>query len=168
MPHDDPLRENLLRLLSGGGAHAPVEAALAGWPAPLRGVRPARQPHTAWRLLEHLRIAQWDILEFCRDPEHVSPAWPEGYWPEGDEPPDPQAWDRARASFLRDLEAMKALVADPSQDLLARIPHTEGATLLREALLVADHNAYHQGQLVLLRRLLGLAAHAEPTGGEPA
>jgi hypothetical protein len=106
-------------------------------------------------LLEHLRIAQWDILEFSRDGRHVSPPFPEGYWPSGDAPPDEEAWERSVSAFRADLKAMEALVADPSTDLFAPIPHGQGQTVLREALLVADHNAYHLGQLVLLRRLLG-------------
>ena len=129
---------------------------LDDWPPELRGVKPEGQPHTAWRLLEHLRLAQWDILEFSRNPEHVSPDWPEGYWPDTDGPPDDDAWDRTRAAFDADLEAMAALVEDPANDLFTPIPWGDGQTLLREALLVADHNAYHQGQLAVVRRLVGL------------
>lgn len=153
---DDALREHVLYLLQGGGAHAPIDTVLADWPPPLRGAKPEGQPHTAWRLLEHLRIAQSDILEFSRNPEHVSPAWPAGYWPETDAPPDEGSWDRSVAAFRADLQAMQALVADPHADLYAPLPHGDGQTLLREALLVADHNAYHQGQLAVLRRLLDL------------
>ncbi len=103
-----------------------------------------------------MRIAQWDILQFCIDPGHVSPKWPEGYWPEGDAPPDPGAWDRTIAGFLADRQAMLDLVTNPETDLFARLPHGDGQTVLREALLVADHNAYHLGQLVAVRRLLGV------------
>ncbi len=149
------LRDHLLYLLRGGGAHLNFDAAVADLPAELRGAKPAGQPHTPWRLLEHLRIAQWDILEFSRDARHVSPPFPAGYWPAGDAPPDAAAWDRSAAAFRADLKAMQDLVADPATDLFAPIPHGEGQTVLREALLVADHNAYHLGQLVLLRRLLG-------------
>ena len=149
------LREHLLYLLRGGGAHLDFEKAIAGLPPDLRGARPAGVPHSPWRLLEHLRIAQWDILEFSRNPRHVSPAFPDGYWPQGEAPPDPGAWDRSVDAFRADLRAMAALVADPSTDLFARIPHGDGQTVLREALLVADHNAYHLGQLVVVRRLLG-------------
>ena len=156
MADDHDLRDHVLYLLRGGGAHAPIDTVLTDWPAHLRGVKPEGQPHTAWRLLEHLRIAQWDILEFSRDPAHVSPAWPAGYWPQSDAPPDEAAWDESRAAFRADLAAMEALVADPSVDLFAPIPHGDGQTLLREALLLADHNAYHQGQLAMLRRLLGV------------
>jgi hypothetical protein len=128
---------------------------VAGLPAELRGAKPPGQPHTPWRRLEHLRLAQWDILRFCMDPGHVSPDFPDGYWPSGDEPPDPGAWDRSVESFRADLRAVRDLVADPASDLLAPLPHGQGQTLLREALLVADHNAYHLGQLVLVRCLLG-------------
>lgn len=155
MDHDRSLRDHLLYLLGGGGAHADFEATVAGLPAELRGTKPPGAPHSPWQLLEHLRLAQWDILEFSRDAQHVSPPWPEGYWPESEAPPDDGAWARSVAAFRADLEAMKALVADPASDLHARIPHGDGQTLLREALLVADHNAYHLGQLVLVRRLLG-------------
>jgi hypothetical protein len=157
---DKALREHVDYLLAGGGAHLDFDKAVAGLPPELRGVPAPNTPHTAWRLVEHLRIAQWDILEFSRNPKHVSPDWPAGYWPAGDAPPDPTAWDRTVAAFRADLAAMRALVNDPTTDLFARIPHGDGQTVLREALLVADHNAYHLGQLVTVRRLLG-AWHAE-------
>jgi hypothetical protein len=149
------LRENLLELLKGGGAHLDFEKAIAGLPTTLRGAKTTGVPHTPWRLLEHLRIAQRDILEFTRNPQHRSPPWPEGYWPAGDAPPDNLAWDRSVAAFRADLQAMQDLVADPSTDLFTPLPHGDGQTTLREALLVADHNAYHLGQLVVIRRLLG-------------
>ena len=149
------LREHLLYLLKGGGAHLNFDKAIADLPAELRGAKPPGVPHTPWRLLEHLRIAQRDILEFTRDPSHVSPPWPEAYWPAGDAPPDDGAWERSAAAFRADLRAMQDLVTDPATDLFAPLPHGEGQTALREALLVADHNAYHLGQLVVVRRLLG-------------
>jgi len=152
---DHALREHLLYLLGGGGAHLGFDEAVAGLPGNLRGVKPPSLPFSAWRLLEHMRIAQWDIVEFSVNPKHVSPAWPDGYWPEGDAPPDDAAWEKSVQQFRRDLERMQALVANPRTDLYAPIPHGEGQTILREALLVADHNAYHLGQLVLVRRLLG-------------
>jgi hypothetical protein len=155
MDKDKALREHRLYLLRGGGAHLDFEAAVADLPADLRGVKPVGLPHSPWRLLEHLRICQWDILEFSRNPRHVSPQFPEGYWPKGDGPPDAAAWDRSVEAFRADLQAMEDLVADPATDLFARIPHGQGQTILREALLVADHNAYHLGQLVVVRRLLG-------------
>lgn len=149
------LREHVLFLLEGGGAHINFEQAIGGLGAELRGVNPEGLPFTAWRLLEHLRISQRDILEFSRNPKHVSPKWPEGYWPAGDAPPDEAAWERSVDAFRADLRAMQGLVRTGTTDLFARIPHGDGQTILREALLVADHNAYHFGQLVLLRRLLG-------------
>jgi uncharacterized damage-inducible protein DinB len=149
------LRDHLLYLLRGGGAHLHFDAAIDGLPAKLRGARPAGIPHSPWRLLEHLRIAQWDILEFSRNPQHVSPKFPDGYWPAGDAPPDADAWERSVQAFRADLQAMCDLVADEGTDLFAPIPHGEGQTILREALLVADHNAYHLGQLVVVRRALG-------------
>ena len=142
-------------MLRGGGAHLDFESAIADLAVELRGAKPAGLPHTPWRLLEHMRIAQWDILEFSRNPRHVSPSFPDGYWPQGDAPPDLGAWDRSIEGFRTDLRAMQDLVADRATDLFAPLPHGEGQTLLREALLVADHNAYHLGQLVVVRRLLG-------------
>lgn len=155
MKGDRAVREHLRDLLGGGHAHVDFERAIADLPAELRGARPQGLPHTPWRPVEHMRIAQRDILRFSIDPAHVSPEFPDGYWPEGDAPPDPGAWDRAVAAFRADLKAMMDLVADPRTDLLAPIPHGQGQTVLREALLVADHNAYHLGQLVTVRRLLG-------------
>jgi uncharacterized damage-inducible protein DinB len=155
MDRDKALRDHLLWLLHKGDAHPDFEAAIADLPIELRGVRPAGVPHTPWRLLEHLRICQWDILEFSRDARHVSPTFPDGYWPQGDAPPDAAAWDRSVAGFRADWQAMCDLVADPKNDLFAPIPHGQGQTMLREALLVADHNAYHIGQMVVVRRALG-------------
>jgi len=145
----------VLYVLRGGGAHISVEEALTDWPVNLRAVKPAGAAHTAWQLLEHMRIAQWDILEFSRNAKYVSPEFPSGYWPATEAPPDASAWEKSLEAFRADLKAMEELVKDPKTDLFARIPHGEGQTILREALLVADHNAYHLGQLVMLRRLLG-------------
>jgi uncharacterized damage-inducible protein DinB len=149
------LREHLLDLLAGRDAHADFAAAFARVPVDLRGARPAGVEHSLWELLEHLRIAQWDILAFTRDPRHISPAFPDGYWPQGAAPPDEDAWDRALATFARDLEELRDLARDPALDLLAPLPHGQGQTPLREILVAADHNAYHLGQVVALRRLLG-------------
>ena len=151
----DALRMHLLELLEGGGAHVGFDLAVADMPVNLRGVKLLSQPHTPWRLLEHMRLAQWDILEFVRNAQHESPPWPEGYWPIDDAPPSSAAWSASVKSFRRDLDELKALVADASADLLRPLPHGQGQTLAREALLAADHTAYHLGQLVLLRRLLG-------------
>lgn len=152
---DRILREQLLALLTGGHAHADFEAAIKGLPGDLRGKTPKGAEHSPWQLLEHLRIAQWDILEFSRDAKHKSPKWPEEYWPAKPQPPDEKAWDKSVRAFRRDRKAMCKLVADPATDLYAPIPHGDGQTILREAMLAADHNAYHTGQLILVRRLLG-------------
>jgi hypothetical protein len=152
---DSSLRKHLVYLLQGGGAHVSFDAAVARFPAALRGTTPAGAQHSAWQLIEHMRIAQWDILEFSRNPAHVSPEFPAGYWPATEAPPTARAWNHTLRTFRADLQAMIALVTKPTTDLFARIPHGDGQTILREALLVADHNAYHLGELVLLRRLLG-------------
>jgi DinB family protein len=149
------LREHVLYLLRGGGAHVDFDKGVANIPVKLRGKKPAGLPHTAWGLVEHMRLAQSDILDFCRNPKYVELEFPAGYWPKSDAPPSAAAWDKCLKSFRADLKAMQHLVAGPSIDLLAPIPHGQGQTILREALLVADHNAYHLGQLVDLRRLLG-------------
>ena len=149
------LREHVAYVLGGGGAHAGFDQAVEKMPEPLRGVRPEGAAHSAWELVEHMRIAQWDILEFSRNSGYASPQWPEGYWPKSAAPPDPAAWDRSVTRFRADLKALRELVEDPATDLFARISHGDGQTVLREALLAADHNAYHIGELVLLRRLLG-------------
>jgi hypothetical protein len=153
--HEQILRKHLLELLQGGGAHAKFDDAIEGLPPKLRGAKPPNFPHSAWMILEHLRIAQWDILEFSRDSKHKSPKWPEGYWPKAESPSDAAAWENSIEDFRADLKEMEDLVADPKTDLFARIPWGEGQTILREALLVADHNAYHVAQIVDVRRLLG-------------
>ena len=155
MGSEQALREHLVYLLEEGGAHLGFDEAVADWPAKLRGVRPAGAEHTAWQLVEHLRIAQWDILEFSRNGKHVSPQFPAGYWPATAEVPDDGAWDASIAAYRADHAAMVKLVKNPATDLFARIPWGDGQTILREALLAADHAAYHIGQLVLLRRMLG-------------
>jgi DinB family protein len=154
-PYSKQLREHIVYLLNGGGAHARFDDAVKDIPENLRGVRPNGLPHTAWMLLEHLRLAQLDILEFSRNSKHSSPQWPEGYWPEAEAPPSAAAWNKSIQQFRKDLKAMQNLVANPKTDLYARIPWGDGQTILREALLLADHNAYHLGQLVDVRRLLG-------------
>lgn len=154
MSQDDrSLRQQLRELLTGEHAHVGFDAAVADLPPRFRGVKPDGADHTPWQLLEHLRIALWDILEFSRDPQHVSPKWPQGYWPKTGAPPDDGAWDKSVESFQKDLEAMAEL-ADQG-DLYTPFPWGKGQTLLREILLAADHNAYHVGQLLLVRKLLG-------------
>ena len=139
---DQSLRDHLLYLLQGGGAHATFDAAMGDWPVQLAAAQIANFPHSAWMLLEHMRIAQWDILEFSRNPKHISPAWPQGYWPSSEAPPSSKAWKASMAAFKKDLQAMAGLVADRKTDLYARIPWGDGQTILREWLLLADHNAY--------------------------
>jgi len=153
---DKLLREHVLYLLDGGGAHVDFDHAIGDWPVQLAGAKVANFPHTAWMLLEHMRIAQWDILEFSRNPRHASPKWPEGYWPATETQPTEKAWKDSPTTFKRDLRAMEQLVANPRVDLYARLPWGDGQTVLREALLLADHNSYHLGQLVMLRRCIGI------------
>ena len=154
--HDRLLRDHLLYLIKDGGAHAHFDDAMGDWPVQLAGVKVANFPHTAWMLLEHMRLAQWDILEFSRNPKHISPKWPEGYWPASEAPPSEKAWQASMAAFRKDLRAVERLVVDPATDLYASIAWGDGQTILREALLVADHNAYHLGQLVMLRKSIGI------------
>jgi len=152
---DDKLRKQLAHVLSWGEAHQTFEAAVADFPVKLRGVRPQGLPYSAWELLEHMRIAQWDMLEFSRNPKHVSPDFPSGYWPASPEPPNAEAWDESVRQFQADREALAKLALDPKQDLVTPFAHGDGQTLLREVLLTADHNSHHLGQLILVRRLLG-------------
>ena len=156
MRKQESLRNHLVGLLEGGQAHITFDAAIKNWPAKLRGIRPKGAAHSPWEVLEHMRIAQWDILEFTRNPKHVSPKFPDGYWPKTPAPPSAKAWDNAIESFRADLRAMIRLVQNKNTDFLAPLPHGTGQTVLREALLVADHNAYHLGELLLLGRLLGV------------
>jgi DinB superfamily len=153
--NDGALRRHLRDLLGGENAHTNFRKAVADFPVDMRGTKAMGVPYTAWQLLEHLRIAQWDILEFSCNSKHLSPPWPEGYWPSSDTPPVAAAWDRSVKAFSADLERMQKLVQNPRTDLFAKIPRGDGQTILRETLLVADHNAYHIGQIVLLRRFLG-------------
>lgn len=152
---EESLRKHLIELLKGGSAHAKFEDVVKGFPAKLQGAKPEKYPHTPWMLLEHLRLAQWDILEFSRNAKHKSPKWPEGYWPKTEAPPSATAWNKSVQQFRDDLKALEELVANPKTDLFAPIPWGEEQTILREALLVADHNAYHVAQLVDVRRMLG-------------
>ena len=149
------LRGQLSRALDWGEAHVDWKKAVKGVPAKDQGKRPKGSPHSPWELLEHMRIATWDILEFSRDAKHKSPEWPREYWPKKPTPPTASAWQKSVKALEHDLEQMKELVNDPKMDLTAPIAGGSGQTILREALLIADHNAYHLGQLVIMRRLLG-------------
>lgn len=155
MDPQDPLRRHLLDLLGAETAHPGFDRAVGGLHESFLGEKPPGSPHTPWRLVEHMRIAQWDILQFCTDPAHVSPDFPAGYWPSGDAPPDDLAWEQTLRQFQADLDTFRDLVSDPERDLYAPVRKGQHETWLREALLIADHNAYHIGQLIEVRRLLG-------------
>jgi|SRR5579864_824929 len=156
MTNDAALRKHVVALLDGGQAFAKLDEIVGDFPARQRGEIPKGLPHSAWMLLEHMRIAQWDILDFSRNPKYKAMKWPDEYWPKTPAPPHAAAWDQSVKSFHDDLEAMKTLVSDPKTDLFAKISWGEGQTILREALLVADHNSHHLGQLIDVRRLLGI------------
>lgn len=155
MSADKVVRQQLLSLLSGGNAHMGFDAAVARFPVEHINRKPPRVSYTPWHLLEHIRIAQWDILEFIRNPDHISPDWPEGYWPSPDEQADEAQWEKTIDEFRADMKALQDLVADPNTDLFGSIPHAEGYTILREILVVADHNAYHIGEFAILRQVMG-------------
>ena len=154
MTNDASLRAHLLTLLDNDNAHLRFDDAVKDFPVELRGKRPAGAPHSPWELLEHLRIAQSDILEFTRDASFVSPVFPAGYWPSSEAPPNDTAWDESVAAFRKDRQAMIDLLGDESIDLHQRIPPGTGQTVLREILVAADHNAYHLGQLATVRQIL--------------
>lgn len=151
---DDSIRKHVLYLLRGGGAHQSLDDLIRSFPADLCGRRIEGLPYTPWQVLEHMRLAQWDILEFSRDADHVSPEFPKGYWPKPDEPGSRALWEQTVEQFRSDLHEMEALVEDPSTDLYAKIPHGDGQTILREALLIVDHNAYHLGALAVMERIV--------------
>ncbi len=145
------LREHLLELLEGKSAHIDLETVLKDFPIEAKNAKFENIPHTAWELLEHIRIAQWDILEFSRDKNHISPEFPKGYWNKKEA--SVEDWEKSVRQILEDLQAMRDLISDSETDLFAKISHGSGQTILREALLVADHNAYHLGQIVLIWRM---------------
>jgi hypothetical protein len=159
MANDTAIRENLIWLLEGGHAHAKFDEAVAGLPAERAGIRPKGASHSAWEILEHMRIAQNDILRFSLSADYVSPDWPEGYWPVGPAPELEGGWGQSIRDFRKDLAEFISLIRDPARDLYKKFPWGTGQTLLREALLIADHNSYHLGELVLVRRLLGIWTH---------
>jgi hypothetical protein len=152
---DAMLRDHVAGLLDWGEAHATFDTAVAGLPEPLRGRAPAGLPYSPWQLVEHLRITQHDLLDFCINPEYRELEWPNDYWPPSPAPPSAKAWDESVRRFRDDLAALQRLARDPTVDLAARIPHGTGQTYLRELLLAADHAAYHIGELIVVRRLLG-------------
>jgi len=153
---DQALRHQLVALLKGDQAHADFDSSIGDWPIQLAGVKVANFPHTAWMLLEHMRLAQWDLLEFSRKPKYVARKWPEEYWPQSEAPSSEKAWSASIAAFKKDLKTVEALVTNSKTDLNWRIPWGDGQTILREILLVADHNSYHLGQLVMLRKSIGI------------
>ena len=150
----EQLRQQLADAIRGHQAHIDFDSAIKDFPPSIQGVKPPHAPHTAWQLLEHMRIAQYDILEFSRNPRHQSPKWPDEYWPKTEAPPDEEAWANSVKSFRKNAEEMTKLVQDPQTDLFQPFAHGEGQTLLREALLVASHNSYHLGQLMFLKKTL--------------
>ena len=156
MNTDQSLRKHLVELLDGAQAHATFDNVIENFPANHRGETPKGLPHSAWMLLEHMRISQHDILDFSHNPKYKPLKWPDNYWPKSASPPDAKAWDKSVKSFHEDLDAMKELVRDAKTDLFAQIPRGEGQTILREALLLADHNSHHLAQLIDVRRLLGV------------
>jgi hypothetical protein len=155
MDQNAALRAHIAKALDWEDAHVGFDKALEGLPPELRGRRPAGLPYSPWQLIEHLRLTQHDILDFCRNPQYAERDWPKDYWPPTDAPPSPAAWDESVAGFRRERDALKLLANDAALDLFAKIPHGSGQTYFRELLLIADHNAYHLGQLVTVRRLLG-------------
>ena len=155
--NDQALREQLISLLEGGNAHISFNDFVKDFPIDKCGARIEGLPYTAWQVLEHMRIAQWDILEFSRDAKHVSPKWPKGYWPGEDEIGSAKLWNETVEKFQADLEEFTDLVRDPSTDLFAQIPHGAGQTILREAFVLADHNSNHLGALILMRRMLAVS-----------
>jgi hypothetical protein len=155
MDKDTVLRQHVLNLLRGGQASMTFEDAVADFPMDRMNDRPPNVPYTPWHLLEHLRITQWDILDFVRNPNYTEMKWPDAYWPAPDATADAAAWNETLRAFRADFAAVCALVADPATDLYATIPHGDGQTILREALLVADHNAYHTGEFAILRQVMG-------------
>lgn len=148
------VRKQLLDLLKGGNAHMSFEEAVARFPMEAINSSPPESDYTPWRLLEHIRIAQWDIVEFVRNPQHVSPPWPAGYWPAKGESADPQKWEESLKNFRSDLKAMQEIVENPETDLLGELAHAPGYTILREVLVLADHNAYHMGEFAMMREVM--------------
>jgi hypothetical protein len=156
MADDSALREHLIWLLEGGHAHTGFEDAVKDFPADRQGIRPSGCPYSAWELLEHMRLAQYDMLRFSQSADHVSPEWPKGYWPREPGPARKGDWEKSVAGFRKDLAEFVDLIRNPASNLYEKFPWGSGQTLMREALQIADHNGYHLGQLILVRRLLGI------------
>lgn len=156
MEGETAMRKELLALLEGGNAHYDFEEVLAELPLDCINSKPPNTPYSFWHFVEHLRIAQWDILEFIRNPAHRSPEYPAGYRPAPNEITDQAGWRDSCERFLEDLEALKELIRDEGQDLLAPLPHAPGYCIFREVLLAADHNAYHIGEIAIMRQVMGL------------
>lgn len=151
---NDAVRKQLIALLTGSNAHQSFDDAVNDLPAELRGVKPDKLPYSIWQLVDHIRRAQWDILAFSRDATHESPPWPSGYWTEEVAPADESAWRQALEQIRSDRDAFVSLLNDPTRDLYSSFEHGDGQNLLREAMLIADHNAYHIGEIIIIRRLL--------------
>lgn len=152
---DQAVRDQLLDLLRGGNAHMSLDQAVEDFPPESMNASPAGLDYTCWQILEHIRIAQWDILEFIRNPDYTSPPWPEGYWPARDERADPKRWEATLDALREDNLELQKLVAAPDTDLYTDLPHAPGYNILREILVVADHNAYHIGEFAILRQVMG-------------
>jgi hypothetical protein len=156
MAADEKLREQLLELLRGGHAHMSFDQVVRDFPLDRINTRPPNTPYTPWRLLEHMRIAQWDIVEFIRDPDYESPEWPEGYWPDDEREANEEQWQDTLEAFRSDRRALEKMVTDPQVDLQADLAHAEGYNVLREVLVVADHSAYHIGELAMMRQVMDI------------
>ncbi len=155
MKPEEVLRKQLVAALEGGHAHAEFDDVIKKLPADLRNAKVPNVPYTLWHLLEHIRLAQWDILDFIRNPEYKSMPWPEGYWPDPDAEADEKAWKKTIADFHKDRKELTELMTDPKTDFYGKIPHGSGQHILREILLVVDHTAYHLGEFLVMRRMLG-------------
>ncbi len=154
MDNQKQLREHLVQLLKGGQAHASIEDAVKGLPFELTGVKPTHVPYSVWQLLEHIRIAQWDIVQFSHKADHVSPKWPDEFWPKNPKPESEKVWHDTLHKIQKDRKQMIDSISDSKQDLYTAFPYGDGQTLLREALLIVDHTSYHTGEIILVRRLL--------------
>jgi len=155
MEKDQVLRDQLIEMLTGEHAHVNFDNAIKGIPEKLIGVRPDKIPYSIWQITEHIRITQWDILEFSRKEQHISPKWPQGYWPKNEAPQDISEWKESLRLIKNNRDSLIEMIADHNNDLLRPFPYGQGQNLLREALLVIDHTSYHTGEIIVVRRLLG-------------